>query len=415
MLSTLVLSALLGAAGEPTSVRLPVALVENSSYAAHLHSSDFQAQDPQKAAPQNTLSKEEQRHQKDLEEDRELGKQYSAEAEKEYKLSTDPELIAKVQRIGSEFAAIANVTPVSVIWGDKRLNTFNYTFKVIKGDDVNAFSIPGGYIYFFEGLLKRAESDDEIAGVMAHEVAHASLRHVAQLRREQSRLQNLTLPLILATILSGGALGAELVGLSQVIGVAKTSGWSVQAETAADYAGFQYMLKSRYIPTGMLTFMERLALRERETGNPDWGIYRSHPPGRERAMALNKYMSQFNLPIRRSLVTSTFRCSMRPGENGTVQLYFGERRLFSLGGPEALTRGDTAVSAINAFMDGVPEAFELRTTPSGAIVGRGRPLVYFNHFDAESANLTIDALREKATRNLRLCLLTMGYKVWNEN
>jgi uncharacterized FlgJ-related protein len=89
----------------------------------------------QEAAVQVANEPDEKRK-KELAEDEELGKKYSLEAEKEYKLSTNAEMLKRVEKIGQDLATIANVTPVNVTWGDKQLNRFTYNFKVIEGEDV---------------------------------------------------------------------------------------------------------------------------------------------------------------------------------------------------------------------------------------------------------------------------------------
>ncbi|HTQ09241.1 MAG TPA: M48 family metalloprotease, partial [Fimbriimonadaceae bacterium] len=137
---------------------------------------------------QTQLSKEEIQHQKDLENDIAVGKKACVEIEKVEKLSDNKEYQDRVSRIGQQLAAIARTTPVEVYWGDKRLNKFDYTFKVLKGDDVNAFTLPGGFVYVYEGLIKYVQSDDELAAVLAHEICHAEQRHYAQLVKEQSKI-----------------------------------------------------------------------------------------------------------------------------------------------------------------------------------------------------------------------------------
>src|SRR5579862_6614674 len=146
-----------------------------------------QVQTPPAATSQ--LSKEEEQHQKELDNDIAVGKRAIVEeVDKTEKPSDNKEYQARVDRIGQEIAAIARITPVEVYWGDKRLNKFNYTFKVLKGDDPNAFTLPGGFVFVYEGLVKYAESDDELAAVLAHEISHAEQRHYAQLSKEQSKV-----------------------------------------------------------------------------------------------------------------------------------------------------------------------------------------------------------------------------------
>lgn len=365
--------------------------------------------------------KDEKKHQQDLASDREVGKKYTVEVEKEFEIVNDPVLVGRVQRIGKELAAIANANQVTATWGDKRLNPFDYEFKVVRpkgktdADDVNAFSLPGGYIYVYEGLIKFAESDDELAGVLAHEIAHASFRHVASLQREQKNLNAIQIPLILIAILTKGAsaAGPALSGAS-LLDTALGSGWSVKAEESADYGGFQYLLKSKYDPTGMLTFMERLGAKERrETLGIDLGIFRTHPPGRERAESLIRYMKAADIPIRRSKVATSFRVDTKPSDDGTVQLSFGGKPLVALAGDNALERADKAASRFNEFFDSVPEAFEVRLGSAGEIFGRRRELVTLTPQDAAKANTSVDELQKNTMNRIRTALFNIGYRVWD--
>src|SRR5262249_439382 len=103
-----------------------------------------------------------------------VGRDSAAETEKEVKFITEPAIVERVNRIGQEIAAIANSTEIPATWGDPKVKKFNYSFRVVDDKDVNAFSLPGGFIYVNKGLLDYVHSDDELAGVLAHEVAHAA-------------------------------------------------------------------------------------------------------------------------------------------------------------------------------------------------------------------------------------------------
>lgn len=355
----------------------------------------------------------EKQHQADIQSDIDSGKKAAEAAEKELKLSTNADYQARVQRVGADIAAVADSYHAVASWGDKRFNKFDYTYKVIQGEDVNAFSLPGGHVYVFEGLMKQIESDDELAGVLAHETAHAAFRHVAQLQKDEQRMMNISLPAILAAILlgHGSAANVALPGV-QLLNQATMSGWSVKAEEAADYGGMQYMLKSHYDPTGMLTFMERLATDEKLGGNWDWGIYRDHPPGKERAESLTHYIQQAGIPIRRSKVTTSFRVTVRPGENGAVQLLFGTRRIVALGGSDAIKRADAAEVAMNRFFDATPEMFELQSDRNGTIFWKAQPLLKLTEEDAEANGKRLSELEDSTMRNMRTALFNLGFHVW---
>lgn len=372
-------------------------------------------QEPQKAEPpknETKAQKQERLHQEDLKRDVENGTKYAADADKELKPSTNKDYIERVNRIGKVLADIANKTPVEVTWGDKRLNPFNYTFKVIQGDDVNAFSLPGGFIYVYEGLLKESESDDEVAGVLAHEIAHASERHVATLQKEQAKMQNVSLPLILLAILTGGASAAAgAVGVSGLVMQATGSGWSVKAEESADYGGFQYLLKSPYDPTGMLTFMERLARKNQLTDNIDWGIYKSHPPSRERAKTLMAYMAKSKVPIRRSRVAASYRTSVRDAADGSVELRYQGKTLATFAGPGAKARAEAATGRVNDFFDTSPDLFELQKGDGGKILGNGKLL--FQLTPADTLGSTTTEAQTRTIKAMQVAMYGIGSRVWD--
>lgn len=376
------------------------------------------AQTPPPQTPPANETKEqkaERQHQEDLKRDEETGKKYAADAEKQYHLSTNKEYNERVQRVGGVIAAIANKTPINVLWGDKRLNPFTYEYKVIQGDDVNAFSIPGGHVYVFEGLMKRVESDDELAGVLAHETAHAEERHVATLQHEAGKIQNLTLPLILIAILTGGAgAAAGVLGGTGLFTQAEGSGWSVKAEESADYGGFQYMLKSPYDPTGMLTFMERLAKLNQLSDSINWGIYTTHPPSRERAETLIGYMNAAHVPIRRSRVAASFRTSVRDVIGGGVDLVFAGKTLTTFAGADAKARGLAAADKVNTFFDTTPELFELKAGPDGAILGDGTVLYKISPADAAFKNQSPADAQDQAFKAMQRALYATGGRVWKQ-
>src|SRR5687767_12158529 len=346
---------------------LLAALVLGSTPAALLQEQNTSAppQTEQKETPKQ--KKDREKHEAELKKDVELGKRVSVDADKEFKLSTNKDYIERVNRVGQEIAAIANSTLVKVSWGDPRLNKFQYTFKVVKTKDdenqVNAFSLPGGFIYVFEGLIKFAETDDELAGVLAHEVAHASFRHIATLEKEASKMQLVQLPALIIALLSGGRAGGDILVLTQLVGIAKNSGWSQQAELSADLGAVQYLQHSKYNPVGMLTFMERLARDQRSREAVDWGIFRTHPPSRDRADAMVSYFKANHVPIHRSIVSTSSRTTVVAKPDGTFDAVFGKKPIYTFAGKDAAVRAEQAVQKLNVFFDSVPELFEVTFTP----------------------------------------------------
>lgn len=352
-----------------------------------------------------------QKHQREIDNDVKMGKEYSEQVLKELKPSDNKEYSERVSRIGHEMAAIANRSTVKVTWGDARLSPYKYEFTVVKGEDVNAFSLPGGFIFVYEGLVKFCESDDELAGVLAHEVSHASFRHIATLRREQSKFDIVNIPLILAAIFSKSPEASNILVGTDLLNRAIGSGWSVKAEEAADFGGLQYMLQTKYNPVGMLTFMERLAFKDRGLPNANYSIFQTHPPTSERASALLDRLQEKQIAIHRSQVTTSFKSRVVPGEEGTVELWFGKTKVYAFAGSDALERADAASTAMDSFFDSVPALYELTIVDKTKIVGQDRLLIEVSPDDGTNAAQKV----ELAFTQLKKLVFDLNYRLWQSH
>ncbi len=358
------------------------------------------------SAPQQADTKQQER----VEADKKHGAEIAKEVAKQVKFSENEAFVSRVTKIGGEIAAIANKETVEVTWGDERLSPFDYKFFVVKGEDVNAFSVPGGYIYVYEGLVEFAESDDELAGVLAHEIAHASFRHIATMQKEQKSLDLLTLAAILAAIWSPKDAGTILFPTGLAIrGV--QSGWSVNAERAADYGGLQFMMKSKYNPLGTLTFMERLAYRDRYLPKIDWGIYQTHPHADERAKTLVSKLRDMDVPINRSTVTTSLRATSKIGDSG-IELWFGQTRIHVFAGDTAQVRADRATDHLNTFFDKIPALYDVTVQSKVTLFGGGRRLFEVEPSDAEAEKKELSASVDSAFQALRKAVFDLGYRVW---
>jgi predicted Zn-dependent protease len=340
-----------------------------------------------------------------------MGKRYAAEVDKELKPSEDQAAIERVQRIGGELAKIANQYQVEVTWGDRRLNRFDYVFKVVKGDDVNAFSIPGGFIYVYEGLVNFSESDDELASVLAHEIAHASFRHLATIRRESDKVNWLQLPLLIvaATTRSRDAMNALMA--AQLTGQALQSGWSVEAEEAADFGSVQYLVRSRYNPVGGLTFMERLGRRSEFDARPDWGIYRTHPPSQERARSIQGRLRQAGVEIRRSKVSKTFSVQLTSLEDGGIRATFGKTNLHTFRGDGAAERAKQAQAKLNSFFDTVPALFAVKLDGNAVYGGETRLFEVAPEDVPENGDRS--SVARRSFEGTRRAVSNLAYSLWS--
>jgi predicted Zn-dependent protease len=352
------------------------------------------------------------KHREDLKHDEEQGKKYAAEVLKEIDPSTNMAYQERVERIGQEIAHIANHTNAIASWGDRRHNVYHYRYTVLKGEDVNAFSLPGGYIFVFEGLMKFVESDDELAGVLGHETSHAAFRHIATLKHKSNSEAYLGGLAILASILSHNV--APFAATNMIM-QSTESGWSINAEKAADYGGFQILQNShKYNPVAMLTFMERLNRQDRAMDKiMNSTIYQTHPITKERAEAMESDLKDAGIPVERSKASPTFRVQLRNCPDGTVDAAFDSRKIYKFGGPDAQARAAAVAEKLNRFYDEVPQAFDVsgRTNPS-VITYKTDVLFTVSPEDAAANKTTQDKLVADTINAIKKSLIDLGYRVW---
>lgn len=247
------------------------------------------------------------------EEEIRIGTEAAAEVTKESKLIDDAAMNARVQAIGAAVAAVANTKQIKATYGHADVYQFNYIMKIVDDKDINAFSLPGGFVYVNKGLLEYVQSDDELAGVIAHEIAHASHHHAMSLMKSQDKQMMAT---AIGILLAAG-LGAKsndlgnLAQAAQLISVAKLSAYGQKAEFDADRTAVHYMAGTSYNPAGMLTFMERLARDEIRKPQITYGIFATHPPANLRATQIIDEMNRLKLPINRRLVTTYMKVQIK--------------------------------------------------------------------------------------------------------
>ena len=202
-------------------------------------------------------------------EENKLGREMSAQVEKELRVHKDDEVQAYIQRLGTKLARKARDTPQGI----------KFSFKVIDDDKtVNAFAIPGGHIYIYSGLMKAADDEAELAGVVSHEIAHVTQRHIAERLVAQYGLQ---------TVL-GLALGAEPGLLAQIAAQVAGTGallkFTRDQESEADARALPYMVAAGYDPDAMVSFFKKL---QRGEGPGALVFLSDHPLPSDRVEALN--------------------------------------------------------------------------------------------------------------------------------
>lgn len=331
-----------------------------------------------------------------------LGRENAEENDKQVKLITTAAIVERVNRIGQELADVANKVPIPALWGSSVLKPFHYTFKVVDDKDVNAYSLPGGFIYVNKGLLDYVHSDDELAGVLAHEITHANHHHMMKLIREQSKINSSLLPLLLAVLIAhpGGTQGtAQALMASQLYTVAKLNSFGVDAEKDADHGGMMLMTHTHYNPVGLYSFMLRLAVDERNKSRGELGIYRTHPPGEERAQAARELLAELHIPLNLIEVDPTLQATVTTIKDTTTGADLAEIhmrgvvmcRLAAGAGLTLKERADRLAKKLNNWLDSRLQPFEIKPNQDQTRV-MIRGVSVLTEADAAAQNKTITAL-----------------------
>ena len=194
---------------------------------------------------------------------------------------------------------------------------------------------------------------------------------------------------------------------AQLANLALGSGWSINAEIAADKGAVQYLMLSDYNALGALTFMERLSFQNRLQPKIDWGIYTTHKPTDERADDLIVELEAFDVPLRRSEVTTTLRAVAKPGDGG-IEVWFAGKEIHLFAGDDAQRRSESAVVRLNSFFDSVPAMWELELRDANAIYGQGRRLFSIDAQDASAQGLAIDESVSKAHARMQTSVFNLA-------
>jgi len=216
-----------------------------------------------------------------------IGRQMSAEVEREVKLVDDPVISEYVNRVGQNLVRNSDAK-------------VPFTIKVVQSDEINAFALPGGFFYVNSALILAADDEAELAGVMAHEIAHVTARHGAKQMSKGELLNIATIPLIFL----GGPAGFGIRQASGFLIPVTFLSFSRANEAEADYLGLQYMYKTGYDPTAAVSFFEKLQAKETAKPGSMSKLFASHPPTGER-IEMEKKNIELVLPDRDQYVVTT--------------------------------------------------------------------------------------------------------------
>jgi predicted Zn-dependent protease len=323
------------------------------------------------------------------------------------KLVSDPKLVTRVETIGNKLADLVNVTPIPATYGSENKTPYAYKFFIVDDADINAFSLPGGFIYINKGLLNYVQSDDELAGVLGHEIAHAAHHHVAKLQREQSQLNTQMAIAALVSIVARVPMSdtGNLLSGFQLVALQKVSGFSQNAERDADHAGIILAKKGGYNPVGMLTFMERLARDQRNRPDVELGIFRTHPPERDRADSMVKQITSLGLPINRRETTSMLKVTVRTeGEAAAAvsEVLIDGKVFFRTSSAQ---RAQQAAETLDRMLDQNLQLYDI-TKRGNKVLARGETVVAIEPTDtvALTGPISPETLTDQAYKALRNAL-----------
>jgi len=222
-----------------------------------------------------------------LETDVKMGRQYAQMVDSSSKFVSDPVITEYVNRIGQNLVRNSDAQ-------------VPFTFKVIDSDVINAFSLPGGFVYINSGIIMAADEEAELAGVMAHEIAHVCARHATRQLTRSQYAGIATIPLIFV----GGGIGYAIYNAAGLGLPIAFMSFQRSFEAEADYLGLQYDYKTGYDPQAFISFFEKVQAEEKKKPGFMDKTFASHPQTPDRIEASQKEIETI-LPARPEYVVST--------------------------------------------------------------------------------------------------------------
>ena len=215
-----------------------------------------------------------------------MGQQYSTQLNSTLPIATDPAVQAYVNQLGNSMAKLTGRADL------------DWKFFVVNTDVVNAFALPGGYIYVNRGVIERADKMDEFAGVIGHEIGHVVRRHsVKQMQTQQGANVGIALTCVLTHVCDSDASQAAI----QVGGAAVFAKFSRQDEQEADDEGFKNVIRAGISPKGLVSFFQKLMEEEKGGGSPVDAWFSDHPLTQDRIADIQKLIDAKDPAILRTL------------------------------------------------------------------------------------------------------------------
>ncbi len=292
-----------------------------------------------------------------------------------------------------------------------------YTVILLDDPEVNAFTIPWGYIYIAKGLLDTVESEAQLAGVIAHEMAHnCTYDGLDQLKRAQN-LSLATAVALIVTIATGQSeeTAYSVLTAGQIMTRGILSRYSLEIEGRADRNGVSYLLASDYDPVGLLTFMERLARKERQRPRSELGIFKSHPFSTKRVADMIDLLEAADVEINRRAVTKwdppVVEAGEIEGESAQILKLWDESLFVFASSPsdgDLAARGQQMVDVLTELLRAGVRAYEFGISRDDegrtAVTARGQRLLTVYPEDADLVGKSVGDAAAKVTEAIRCAL-----------
>jgi beta-barrel assembly-enhancing protease len=218
-------------------------------------------------------------------EEEELAKEFLEVVRKHYDVIEDPALVAYVNRVGNRI--LAGFLP----------QPFPYHFNIIRQDVYNAFAGPGGNIYVNSGLFAAMEDEEELAGILSHEISHVACRHISQKIEQSTKVQMATLAGVVAGIFlgigGGGSMASGLTIGSMAAGQSAMLAYSRDDEREADKIGLKKLYEAGYTGNGLLTMMKKIRAQQWYGSDEVPSYLTTHPGTDERIIYIDNWMASY--------------------------------------------------------------------------------------------------------------------------
>jgi predicted Zn-dependent protease len=324
-----------------------------------------------------------------IEKEKQIGEQFLLEVQQYVPLVDDPFITSYFNRLGQKLVAQMGPQP------------FKYRFFIVEDPSMNAFAVPGGYVFIHTGMIRMADQEGELVGVMAHEISHIYWRHMSKMMEKSRYVTVASLIGALASVFLGGALAQPLLMGSMAAGQSAMLKYSRECEAQADATGFKWMLKAGYNPRDMVSIFSKMNKQRWLAGGKVPVYLSTHPDVDNRIVELSHQLAihQKELPPERhnpdfqyftiklaALCDNPNQLLRRMTQAGLRQ---PDNPAFQYGRALALAKLERHDEALAAFQQA------LRLSPDNRLIKRDLAIFYFNHNQYPEALQSLTELSQR--------------------